>query len=237
MVWVSQKKSSYPTFPSILLFTHYFCYGTFREYTTPPSPPIQRSQLSSSSRQNSSSTVPQSTGGRRLTPFNSDSNPFANFGRFGVDGGLLGEPIEMPRRRGGGGNKLQQDTTSEISGGGGGGKDLAPHLLQQPGRGGGSKRGGEDHLVPPWASSNNNNNVSREERINNRRNLNGDSPLLEPRRLNNRNGDTLGGGMNGNGKDSNNRRGGLALADEGGWRSVGTTREGKVFFFFPISLS
>ncbi|GAA5949231.1 hypothetical protein JCM3765_003338 [Sporobolomyces pararoseus] len=197
----------------------------YGEYTTPPSPPIQRSQLSSS-RQNSSSAVPQTNsggggGGRRLTPFNSDSNPFANFGRFGVDGGLLGEPIEMPRRRG---NKLQSqqdgaagETTP------GGGKDLAPHLLQQQR---GIKRG--DDIVPPWASSNNGGEGTpskrdqflREERSNRR---NGDSPSLEPRRLNNRNGDNLGG-MNGNGKDSG-RRGGLGQADEGGWRSVGTTRE------------
>ncbi|GAA5915194.1 uncharacterized protein JCM6883_001761 [Sporobolomyces salmoneus] len=189
----------------------------YGDYTTPPSPPIQRSQLSSS-RANSNSTAPQSTssssGGnnRRLTPFNSDSNPFANFGRFGVDGGLIGEPLEMPRRRGG-----KMNNNFEGGGGGGGGdsslgaagKDLAPHLR---------KGGVRDDAVPPWASENSKRDQFLKEERNNRSMRNGanGNGELEPRRRRTENGDVAL-----NGKD----RRGLGPADEGGWRSVGTTRE------------
>lgn len=207
----------------------------YGEYSTPPSPPIQRSQLSSS-RQNSSSAVPQSSSvnalnsssHRRLTPFNSDANPFANFGRFGVDGGLMGEPLEMPRRRGGKNGPPGIDTGESLGGAGGGGKDLAPHL--QLGGGGARKalQGGgvRDDVVPPWASegASKRDNHSKEERTyRSSASRSGESPSLEPRRtprgLNGNGG--LGGESTPNGKD----RRGLGPADEGGWRSVGTTRE------------
>ncbi|GAA5879535.1 hypothetical protein JCM16303_003239 [Sporobolomyces ruberrimus] len=206
----------------------------YGEYSTPPSPPIQRSQLSSTSRQNSSSVVPQSTttGGRdgggggnhrRLTPFNSDSNPFANFGRFGVDGGLMGEPLEMPRRRGGGGKS---------TGGEDGGKDLAPHLQQISGGGSPAmsnrktKEDGTTSGALPWSTSGDSKRDSflKEER-NNRSGLtstrgNTGNGEIEPRRR----GGGLGNGVESSSTSAKDRRG-LGPADEGGWRSVGTTRE------------
>lgn len=216
-----------------------------REYTTPPSPPIQRSHLP---RGNSSNQIQQSTtergdrgdrdrgAGRRLAPFTSE-NPFANFGRFGVDGGL-GEPLELPRRSRKGG---------ELTGGGSGGggeKDLAPHLQQLIGGGGGGKKGkdNEGGGTSPWSDSTTRDarerreNFFREERERSERsknatavrggalagNGNGRSEVEGERR---RGATGLNGRETGDASERKDRRG-LGPADEGGWRSVGTTREG-----------
>jgi len=203
----------------------------YGEYTTPPSPPIQRSQLA---RQNSSSTttsspIAQSSGiekgqGRRLTPFNSDSNPFANFGKFGVDGGLMGEPLEMLNRRGGGergergvGGRNKNEES----------KDLAPHLMRNKLGGGGLR----DDVVPPWASSRDSESTTakRGDNLNGRALSNNNNRLGTGERSSLRNNG--GGGLEGssglNGKERD-RRGVTTAADEGGWRSVGTTREGEL---------
>ncbi|GAA6013019.1 hypothetical protein JCM11491_000939 [Sporobolomyces phaffii] len=196
----------------------------YGEYSTPPSPPVQRSQLSSS-RTNSSSAVPQSSSGsnnsnsnhRRLTPFNSDSNPFANFGRFGVDGGLIGEPLEMPRRRGGAKQMANGAAGAEEAG-----KDLAPHLQMAAG---GPRKGAKDDsggtALPPWASEASKREQFLKEERHNRsiRNPPGGASNgeLEPRRR------AAGGGLNGDATAKDKRN--LGPADEGGWRSVGSTRE------------
>ncbi|GAA5932125.1 uncharacterized protein JCM15063_001127 [Sporobolomyces koalae] len=192
----------------------------YGEYTTPPSPPVQRSQLPA--RQSSSHAVPQSSASgnsRRLTPFVSDSNPFANFGRFGVDGGLIGEPLEMPRRRGG-----RNAISAAGAGAGGGeaapdGKDLAPHL-QSTGKKGNRER--DDGALPPWAegtTTSKRDTFFKEER-NTRSTLNRNGNLTGANSETRRRGDRTEVST----IERKDRRG-LGPADEGGWRSVGTTRE------------
>lgn len=131
--------------------------------------------------------------------------------------------------------------------GGGEGKDLAPHLQQLMG---GGKKGGKDIEggTSPWSESTRDarerrENFFREERERSERSKSGTGG---PRggALGNGNGRSeidgerrRGTGLNGDRRetaDANERkdRRGLGPADEGGWRSVGTTREGE-----PPSLS
>ena len=177
-----------------------------------------------------------------MAPFTSE-NPFANFGRFGVDGGL-GEPLELPRRSRKGG-----ELTGGASGGGGE-KDLAPHLQQLIGGGGGGKKGkdNEGGGTSPWSDGTTRDarerreNFFREERERSERsknatnvrggalagNGNGRSEVEGDRR---RGVTGLNGRETGDASERKDRRG-LGPADEGGWRSVGTTREGELRLSF-----
>jgi hypothetical protein len=137
----------------------------------------------------------------------------------------MGEPLEMPRRRGGGGKS---------TGGEDGGKDLAPHLQQISGGGSPAmsnrktKEDGTTSGALPWSTSGDSKRDSflKEER-NNRSGLtstrgNTGNGEIEPRRR----GGGLGNGVESSSTSAKDRRG-LGPADEGGWRSVGTTREGE----------
>ncbi|GAA6064202.1 hypothetical protein JCM10212_004205 [Sporobolomyces blumeae] len=211
----------------------------YGEYTTPPSPPVQRPHLPSTpsaSRlgSNSSSSTSTSTGNRRaLAPFTSSENPFANFGRFGVDGGL-GEPLELPgRRRNGQASALSGRAAGGRDGAGGGGgtgdpeKDLAPHLV-----GTGSRRAQKDSDAG-WSDSpakDRRDQFFKEERtargLGSSARNGGDALDASSGRRGRANGGIRDGlGEAEAGTPARKDRRGLGPADEGGWRSVGTTRE------------
>ncbi|GAA5869061.1 hypothetical protein JCM1840_000456 [Sporobolomyces johnsonii] len=166
----------------------------YGEYLEPPSPPSQRHHLPS--------RPPQSSSTPSRRPFNNPDNPFANFGRFGVDGGL-GEALELT-------SNTRRNTHH---------KDLAPHL------GGGRRGKGENGEALEGSSPTKerggffSNERERSERMRATRNGEGRETIGD--REKRRDGEL---GRNGGEKDRKDRRG-LGPADEGGWRSVGTTRE------------
>ncbi|GAA5892219.1 hypothetical protein JCM6882_003614 [Rhodosporidiobolus microsporus] len=208
----------------------------YGEFTDPPSPPPQRHGLPSR---------PSHTGSERGTPSrralqNDPSNPFTNFGRFGVDGGLggaledgLGSSAGRRRR----GEKVGDD------------KDLAPHLggsrsglLRGSERTGGRGDRDEGGTSPTKERSSflsdrfaelrsggdrerrNGRNGERERDGGvgrssglgdpERRKLSGDGAASAAAAL-----DPLGGASR------KEMRRGIGPADEGGWRNVGLSRE------------
>ncbi|BGP00510.1 hypothetical protein NBRC10513v2_006314 [Rhodotorula toruloides] len=169
------------------------------DFNAPPSPPQQRYGLPSRP-----SDRTHSERNRRLN--NIDSSAFANFGRFGVDGGLGGEIESGNRRRGGrGGNSLAE-----------GDRDQAPHL------GGGS---GRDRRGEPSSPTKERGFglLSERERGDRLKTRNGrgeiDGKGENDRDFRRREVDAAPG------QSRRDLRRGVGPEDEGGWRNVGMSRE------------
>ncbi|GAA5973193.1 hypothetical protein JCM11641_006315 [Rhodosporidiobolus odoratus] len=206
----------------------------YGEFTDPPSPTLQRHALPSRPSDRNDRTP-----SRR--PLQTDSsNPFTNFGRFGVDGGVALEEI------GGGasGGRRRADRRSDGNGGGlgEGGKELPPHL----GGGGGARLGrgtrGEEKTgrfdepgTSPTESNKRGGFFSERERerggerrgAGERKNngLSGiERAMGEIERERRRGGESAAAGELGGASRKDMRRG-IGPADEGGWRNVGLSRE------------
>ncbi|BGP50750.1 hypothetical protein JCM10450v2_006676 [Rhodotorula kratochvilovae] len=174
------------------------------EFTDPPSPPIpQRHGLPSRPSDRSERGTP-----RRLPADSSNASPFANFGRFGVDGGLGDGSLEGAgaRRRGARGADREAD------------KDTAPHLRS----GGGStrERGEPGSPTKERAAFALANERERGERIKGRVGAESAPARGGERELRRRDEvDAL------TGLSKRDLRRGVGPADEGGWRNVGMSRE------------
>ncbi|GAA6018932.1 hypothetical protein JCM10207_009205 [Rhodosporidiobolus poonsookiae] len=177
----------------------------YGEYTAPPSPPTQRHGLPSRPSHNGTDRGERSTPSRR--PLQTDaSNPFTNFGRFGVDGGLAleGDGLSGGRRRGERGERSHD-------------KDLAPHL-GGIGRGmglRGDRDRDRDRERDRDRGERNGEGRRGGERDDERRGpRNGGLGELERRKESD-----LGA------LSKKDMRRGIGPADEGGWRNVGLSRE------------
>ncbi|BGP34495.1 hypothetical protein JCM10296v2_006316 [Rhodotorula toruloides] len=169
------------------------------DFNAPPSPPQQRHSLPSRPADQS-----HSERNRRLN--NIDSSPFANFGRFGVDGGLGSELESGNRRRGGrSANSLAE-----------GDRDQAPHL----GGGSGRDRRGEPSSPTKERGFGLLNERERGDRLKTR---NGrgeiDGKGENDRDFRRREVDAAPG------QSRRDLRRGVGPEDEGGWRNVGMSRE------------
>lgn len=183
------------------------------EVLPPPSPPQPRTSLPSRAhgeRSNSDRTS------RRLQ--HAESSPFANFGRFGVDGGLSGELEGAGARNrrtrglaGAGtvGSAAAAAANGEVD------KDAAPHLLGRDRSGAAAlhserERGERLRARGEREDGGRSGGLTGEADSNRRRGGAGSSSL-----------DAL------EGQTKRDTRRGNGPADEGGWRNVGMTREGK----------
>ncbi|GAA5820759.1 hypothetical protein JCM3770_005958 [Rhodotorula araucariae] len=188
------------------------------EFADPPSPPVpQRLGLPSRPSERSERGTP-----RRLPADSSNASPFANFGRFGVDGGLGDGSLEGPgaataRRRGARGADREVD------------KDVAPHLRgAAAGASSGAAGSGEPGPGSPtkerggFALANERERGERGERTKGRGGVAAEGGLARggERELRRRDEAELAAGLS-----KRDMRRGVGPADEGGWRNVGMSRE------------
>ncbi|GAA5984999.1 hypothetical protein JCM10908_002483 [Rhodotorula pacifica] len=180
------------------------------EVLPPPSPPQSRSSLNSRTPHGDRANSERSS--RRLHA--ADSSPFANFGRFGVDGGLTGDADAASAR-----NRRAKGAFAALSSDND--KDTAPHLL------------GRDRERSGAASSSLHSERDRGDRLRSR-NGHDDTPRRNNGEGGGRGGELEPGRRRGAGASSlealeaqtkRDTRRGLGPADEGGWRNVGMTRE------------
>ncbi|GJN93514.1 hypothetical protein Rhopal_006571-T1 [Rhodotorula paludigena] len=178
------------------------------EFFEPPSPPApQRHGLPSRNSE-------RSERGERSTPRrlhgDAANSPFANFGRFGVDGGLGDGSLE-PRRRG---LRSARDAADSAD------KDLAPHLRGAGERGSLRDRGAAGEPSSPTKEQRGFAFGSEREHGERGKLRNGDRELGSRRGEPDRRRDEIESGVS-----KRDIRRGLGPADEGGWRNVGMTRE------------
>ncbi|GAA5867614.1 hypothetical protein JCM3774_001529 [Rhodotorula dairenensis] len=176
----------------------------YGEVLPPPSPPQSRGSLNARSPHGDRSANLNSDRSSRRLLHAADSSPFANFGRFGVDGGLTGDALDAAhgrnaRRVKGAFAALSSDND----------KDTAPHLQ---GRAASASGGGGGGDRPARSRNGLEGDLSR-------RNAAGE--LDTPRRR---------GGASSSlealeSQSKRDARRGLGPTDEGGWRNVGMTRE------------
>ncbi|KPV73879.1 uncharacterized protein RHOBADRAFT_54470 [Rhodotorula graminis WP1] len=173
------------------------------DFADPPSPPTQQRHGLPARTSDRADRAPA----RRLHNDASNSSPFANFGRFGVDGGL-GEALESgsSRRRARGGLGAEREAD----------KDVAPHL-----RGSTGGRAGGEPSSPTKERRGFDLGGERErgDRLKGRVAA-GEGAARGYRELRTRDDVELAAGQS-----KRDARRGVGPADEGGWRNVGMSRE------------